>query len=139
MAQKPFTPQNAFVCASCLHFLYLPKFFSRKNDKRITKKVLQKHVFLYWVLCQFYPASALRFRAFPWGGVPGRGTAGIVIFGAGGVGQPVFPEGRGVHPWPEPLFQVSDQLRQFSNFEISTIPELMPKFSSSLPAMASLA
>ena len=26
-----------------------------------------------------------------------RGGAGIVIFGASGVGQPVFPEGRGVH------------------------------------------
>ena len=76
--------------------------------------VLQEHSFLHWVLCQLYPASALQFQLSSIS--MGRGGPGIVIFGAGEVGQPVFPEGRGVHPWPEPLFQISDQLRQILKF-----------------------
>ena len=31
--------------------------------------ILKKIVFVPWVLCQFYPASALQFLAFPRGGV----------------------------------------------------------------------
>ena len=55
--------------------------------------ILQKIVFVHWVLCQFCPASAPRFWAFPWGGARlGRCFVGPCS-GQGRAGRPFFSQG----------------------------------------------
>ena len=53
--------------------------------------ILQKIVFFHWVLCQFYPASAPRFWAYPRGGA-GLGYC-FMGLGKAGRGSLFLPQG----------------------------------------------
>ena len=82
---------------------------------------------------------SFNFQVFPWGGAPGWGKGSDFWGWQAGWGSLFSLRGGACIPGQNSSTMLQTSYVKFSSFEISTIPELMPKFSSSLPARASLA